>query len=213
MSKPTLREIFYSLDPNIDGASVKYNNYLDVYEQHFFLRRSSPVKLLEIGIEKGGSLSMWQKYFPKASIVGLDIVPGTKKNERDRIKVVIGDQNDKDFLERVGQEEGPFDIIIDDGGHYTPQHLTCFDGLYKYLCNDGLYIVEDLHTCYMPNFNKGEPTFMDFCKFLCDSTSNTDPNSQIKNMHFYRSMVVIEKGFTPGQKVLSPGFELVPYPQ
>lgn len=206
----TIRELFYTLDPNTDGASVKYDSYLDVYDQIFTPLRDKEIKLLEIGIEKGGSLSIWSKAFPKGKIVGLDIVPGCKKNERDNIKVHIGDQTDRAFLTSVGKEDGPFDIIIDDGGHYTNQHNICLETLYEYLKIDGLYIIEDLHTCYMEQFHKNQPTIMDTCKDLIDRTSNGP--SIFKSMHFYRNIVVMEKGYTEPKKVTSQGFEQVPYP-
>lgn len=213
----TLYEIFQSLDPEVDGASIKVQNYFEVYETFLSSRRDMPLKLLEIGIEKGGSLAMWKKYLPNASIVGIDILQGCKQREREGIKVYIGDQSDPLLLSNVISNEAPFDIIIDDGGHHTNELIGSFMRLFPYLRTDGLYIVEDLHTCFMPEFDSHLPTFMTFAASLCPLTTSpraTDPvlDRTIKNMHFYSNMVVIEKGFTPSVNIKSPGFDSVPYP-
>ncbi|MBX6392006.1 MAG: hypothetical protein IRY96_00920, partial [Burkholderiales bacterium] len=52
----------------------KWSSYLEVYNRLFTLFRPLPVRLLEIGVQNGGSLEVWAKYFPNAElIVGCDI--------------------------------------------------------------------------------------------------------------------------------------------
>ena len=50
-------------------------------------------------------------------------------------------------------ELGPFDVVIDDGGHTTGQQIQSFLHLYfSAMKTDGIYIVEDLHTNYWPEY-------------------------------------------------------------
>jgi hypothetical protein len=54
----------------------KWIHYLDIYEHHFAAYRTTPVKFLEIGVFKGGSLELWRNYFGmNATIFGIDIDP------------------------------------------------------------------------------------------------------------------------------------------
>ena len=83
----------------------------------------------------------------------------------------IGDQSDPGFLTRIGQTHGPFDLIVDDGGHQMHQQTTSFRHLWPRLNDRGLYIVEDTHTSYWPGFGGGlrQPTsFIEFAKDLID---------------------------------------------
>jgi len=43
-----------------------------LYPQYLSPRRDEALTLLEIGIKKGNSLTMFEEFFPNATIVGLD---------------------------------------------------------------------------------------------------------------------------------------------
>jgi hypothetical protein len=139
------------------GVNVhKWLHYFEIYERHFAPFRGKPVKVLEIGVYKGGSLRMWQAYFgSNSTIVGLDINPTCKKFEKtaDNIHVRIGDQESQSFLTSVQKEFGLFDIVIDDGGHTTGQQIQSFIQLYFFSMKpEGIYLVEDLHTNYWKRY-------------------------------------------------------------
>ena len=54
------------LDIYIEGGPQlvhKWHHYLPIYERYFAPWRSKPVRFLELGVSKGGSLSMWRRYF------------------------------------------------------------------------------------------------------------------------------------------------------
>ena len=74
--------------------SDKWALYLRECERLFQVCQDLPVRLFEIGVQNGGSLEVWARYFPRAqSIVGCDIDPNCGKLVFDdfRIKVVVGD--------------------------------------------------------------------------------------------------------------------------
>ncbi len=220
-----LKHIFDTLDPLLDGASVKYEHYLDIYNQEFKDIRHDKLNILEIGIEKGGSLSLWDKFFTnkETTIVGIDIVPGCKSRQRNKIKVEIGDQTDLNFLSSLNKY-GKFDIVIDDGGHHINEHIIAFNYIFNNLLNNkGLYFIEDLHTCYMPEFKGGidKNTFMDAIGGLIHHPTiqnkeilniNEDYFGLIDNIKIYNSLVVITKQQTIRNKITSNGFSYVPYP-
>lgn len=134
------------------GVIRKLQNYYEEYDLMFSYLQNKPLNLLEIGVQKGGSIATWLEYFPKAHVVGIDIDAECKKYERGGAKIYIGSQEDEDFLLEVEKKEGPFDIIIDDGGHTMKQNLITFNALFPLLKEDGIYVIEDLHTSYWSKF-------------------------------------------------------------
>ena len=61
-----LKNLFF----NSKKFSVKHNNYFSIYEKELSSYRTRKFNLLEIGILHGGSLHMWDEYFPNAKIFG-----------------------------------------------------------------------------------------------------------------------------------------------
>jgi spermidine synthase len=217
----TVEEVFNSIYKD-RGGSIKFTMYLEVYEECFLPIKNKKLKILEIGIERGGSLSLWEEYFDFAEIYAVDIDPRCKSNERENIHIFTGDQADEVFMTEVAETAGNFDIIIDDGGHFSEHHKKSFDVLFPYLNDDGLYIVEDLHTAYYEAFNGGykKDNFVDFCKKLCDFPTYNGPvendeaskyRNKIKEIKFYNSLVVIRKGYHNLNKVVTPDFNNIPF--
>ncbi len=178
--------------------------------------------MLEIGVLAGGSLQIWQKFLgDDATIVGLDIAPATARNAPD-YKVHIGDQTDSVFLAEVAAESGPFDIVIDDGGHEMDQQITSFATLYPLLRDGGCYIVEDAFTSYWDEFGGGlgrAGTFMEFAKQRIDELDGdfhgapTAFTRSTTSVHFYKGMVVFEKKPNePPQYMISMDGELTHRP-
>ncbi len=50
----------FSADTNVH----KWHHYFDIYTKHFDAYRNRPIRMLEIGVFRGGSLRMWKEYFP-----------------------------------------------------------------------------------------------------------------------------------------------------
>ena len=79
---------------------LKWSNYGPIYDRHFAPFREHSINILEIGVLKGGSMRMWEKYFPKANIFGIDINEECLQYQSDRTKIFIGDQSDVSFLRK-----------------------------------------------------------------------------------------------------------------
>ena len=168
----------------------KWHHYFEIYERFFArLRDRAELRLLEIGVFRGGSLDLWKSYFHRdALVVGVDIDPACKAFARPESKVAveIGDQSDPAFLKSVALRYGPFDVIIDDGGHMTSQQIASFDALYpEALTDDGIYLVEDLHTNFWRGFRDTKLSFVDLAKSLVDRLH--EPYFQHESELFFRS--------------------------
>lgn len=126
-----------------------------------------PKAILEIGVQTGDSLRMWMERFPNAKVVGIDIEETCGKPEG--ATVVIGDGHDPDLLAKVWGQYGPFDLVIDDGSHQVAHQIRTFEALLPRIGRGGMYVCEDLHTSYWPQFvHNGEPTFIDRAKASLD---------------------------------------------
>ena len=121
-----------------------FHNYSPIYEQYLQGLRNRPIKMLEIGVLYGNSLRAWYEYFPKATIVGMD-VKDVRHLENDRIKIFIGHQGIRGQLKKFTATFGKdFDVIVDDGNHINHDMLTSLGYLYSHLSPGGLYFIEDL---------------------------------------------------------------------
>jgi hypothetical protein len=187
----------------------KWKHYFPIYERHFKDFVYKPVTLIEIGCGRGGSLQMWKQYFgPHARIIGIDIYPESKKFEEDQIEVYIGEQQDHEFLQSLITSVGTPDIVIDDGSHIMSHVVSSFQFLYPRMLKNGVYLVEDLHTAYWEEYEGGlrkPSTFIELCKTLIDELNAehtrgavppTDFTKTTMSMHFYDSVVVLERGAT-----------------
>src|ERR1700733_2130778 len=125
----------------------KWHHYLEIYERHLSPYKNKPLFFLEIGVFDGGSLDMWRRYFGEsATIVGIDINEKCAERVDPPSIVRIGSQADKEFLQSIVNEFGRPDVVLDDGSHMASHQLASFRALFEAVKDDGLYIIEDMHT-------------------------------------------------------------------
>jgi len=171
-SPEILSDPLYKMWTTIPGGH-KWTHYFHAYESIFGLRRTEPLKILEIGVWHGASLKLWKKYFthPNTIIVGVDVLPECRQFDSPAtgVHVRIGSQADPAFLNQVVKEFGPFDIIMDDGSHFSSHIITSFNHLYADGLKDtGIYFVEDLHANYWHPWRDSKKSFLDVCKELME---------------------------------------------
>lgn len=138
--------------------SDKWSSYLVEYQRLFCEYQDRPVSLLEIGIQNGGSLEIWGKYFAKArTITGCDINDrcGALKFEDSRIAVVVGDANSDPVQGKILERSADFDLIIDDGSHTSGDIVKSFARYFPRLNAGGIFLAEDLHCSYWRDFEGG----------------------------------------------------------
>ena len=209
--------------PDLGALAVRYGSdkwgqthwFTQHYERHFAPLREEPLKLLEIGVggyndpeSGGGSLKMWRRYFPRASVYGLDYFDKSRVSGP-RLTVLRGDQNDPAQLAALAKEHGPFDIVIDDGSHINEHVLTSFHALFPHVRTGGFYVIEDLWTSYLPGYGGddrdfGVPTTMlGLLKTLMDDLHHEERDAEgeptpteagVVGMHVYHNIAFLEKG-------------------
>ncbi len=99
----------------------------------------------------GKSIPVWREYLPNARISMFEY---DEKCARPFEKIVdelyVGDQRDKEKMREVGEQGGPFDIIVDDGGHTRKAQINSLIALWPFVKKrGGIYIIEDIFTSYL----------------------------------------------------------------
>ncbi len=151
----SLRELYQQ---HSDKVSAKWSSYLTLYDEFFAPYRDKPIRLLELGVQNGGSLEIWAKYFENSQqFVGCDIDPlcGDLVYEDPRVQLVLGDINSDEAYARVMALSNEYDIIIDDASHRSGDIIQSFVKLFPALSEEGLYVIEDLHCSYWQAYDGG----------------------------------------------------------
>jgi SAM-dependent methyltransferase len=155
-------------------SSDKWESYLRVYDRFFAPFRHEPVRIVEVGVQNGGSLEVLAKYFENAArIIGCDNNPlcGNLLYDDPRISVIVGDVNSRESFALVAQTAGSIDLFIDDGSHVSRDILTTFAAYFSLLAPGGIYIIEDTHCLYREAWSGGilrATTALQFFKLLTD---------------------------------------------
>jgi hypothetical protein len=142
-----LKELFnkYGCD------KAKKHHYHTVYQPEFEPLQNESINILEVGVFKGESASVWIDFFPNATVYGLDIFVRVSAEDipilqHPRVKWLKGDSTHPSVSGAI-QKAWPdvqFDIIIDDGLHTPEANAQTFKNLFPFVKSTGSYYVEDV---------------------------------------------------------------------
>lgn len=113
------------------------HSYARVYNRYIQGRK----KILEIGIQRGGSLLAWAA--TGAETWGIDIIP-CPQYLAGRVKAVKGDAYKPEAIKFFKDQGVKFDMIVEDGSH-LPEHIIWAAQNYtSLLAEKGVMIIEDI---------------------------------------------------------------------
>lgn len=184
------------------GSDKGWHLYTDYYEELFRGLLRKPVKILEIGVDGGGSLKMWHDWFyhQDTRIYGIEIqdkglvlYPKTQ--------LFITDATSPNAVFDITRAVGPFDIIIEDASHYTKDQKTLLEQWFPHLKPGGIWITEDTHSGYhYPWNNTDEVPFVHSLREYIDRLNENGrdqcgkpTDSDIEEIIFRKSLVIIKK--------------------
>jgi hypothetical protein len=146
----TLRQIFndHKYAPDY-GDKGSVHTYIDEYETLLFPYKTG-CSVLEIGLEHGGSLKMWNEYFTNSQITGITLYYPTyltsphslEDINNNKINVIINNACSSEILSSV--EHFGFDVIIDDGSHLVEEQIASFNLFKRRMNKGGIYVIEDI---------------------------------------------------------------------
>lgn len=191
---------------NTGPAVHKWHQYIPVYDRYFSAFRNRPIRFLEIGVQNGGSLQIWRKYFgPDARICGIDIDPTCAELDGQAAMVRIGSQVDPEFLRSVVEEMGGVDVVLDDGSHLMPHMKESLRILFPLLNEGGVYMIEDVHCAYMQRYGGGTRSKGNLLNHVRDIIDDMhrwyhplpphvpELDRMVSAVHVHDSIVVLEK--------------------
>jgi len=155
---------------NSPETSLKITTYFPIYANLFSHLIGSKCTFIETGVLNGGSLFMWRSWLgPDAEIIGIDLNREAKKWEDHGFDIYICDQGNPKELEQVLLQVGPFDVLLDDGGHQSFQQITTLCTGLKHGKDTSVIVVEDTHTSFMKEFSRhGQHSFCEYAKDATD---------------------------------------------
>jgi hypothetical protein len=124
------------------------HDFLRLYERRLAHLRDATFVMFEIGVYQGGSVKTWSEYFPRATIVGMDVNTDCRQYQQGNIQIRIGDASNPQFLFDVLKEFGRPLVVLDDGSHQWDHQIQSLQILFPNLIPSGIYIVEDLDTSF-----------------------------------------------------------------
>ena len=146
MDKNILEEI-------VDNATTDKNtthSYLPLYQKLLISKKETAKNVLEIGIDKGGSIKLWHNFFTNAIVYGIDIMNSNDvcediKNKENIILYTSSNAYNTDFFtNHLLNKNIKFDLILDDGSH-SLENMKQFIKLYsQIMTDDGILIIEDI---------------------------------------------------------------------
>ena len=142
---------FYEIGLNQPDKTdkVSHHRYDRFYPLFLESLRDQEFNMLEIGVGSGGSLRLWEEYFPKASIHGADVDYNYFEESSERFTLHKFDQSNPNDLKEIVNTLPKCKFIIDDGSHHPHHQFTTFIELFKNLLEpEGVYIIEDIECNY-----------------------------------------------------------------
>eukprot|EP00747_Dinoflagellata_sp_TGD_P163177 gnl/TRDRNA2_/TRDRNA2_181579_c0_seq1.p1 gnl/TRDRNA2_/TRDRNA2_181579_c0~~gnl/TRDRNA2_/TRDRNA2_181579_c0_seq1.p1 ORF type:complete len:348 (-),score=46.57 gnl/TRDRNA2_/TRDRNA2_181579_c0_seq1:113-1156(-) len=166
----------------------KWSNALEAYQRHFAPWISQELRLVEVGVQSGGSMQMWQAVLgSKCHMYGIDINPQANQFADAQTTIVIGDQGDKNMWRNffpnylLGYH---IDMLVDDGGHLPDQMLTTLLETFWQLNEGGYIAIEDIHGLhYIEEF------FAPAAKHLAFFASH----KALESVHVYPFLLVVKR--------------------
>ena len=170
-----------------------YHNFTSVYGEKLNHLKNENIRFLEVGIEHGHSLLMWNEYFKNATLYGADILDKSFLDSN-KIKTFIIDQENENDLMSLPND---LDIILDDGGHTMLQQQKTLNILFNHkLKSGGYFILEDLHTSNKKYYNThGSNEYNNTLRLLYDLKNknlSSDNQYHITISDFNKLLSIIE---------------------
>ena len=172
------------------------HGYLEFYQEVLGRRRDEPLRILEIGVLYGYSLLTWERCFPKASIVGIDVHRFTEASTFERAQIEIFDAARQPQAESfLARHPDGFDLVVEDASHQSAEMIRLLELYWPAVRPGGWYAMEDVR-CGYELYYGGEPhgdspSIVDRVRHLVDDALATIDG--IRQLRVYRNIVFLEK--------------------
>lgn len=139
------------IDVKTDKAYLHF--YCPFYDQFLEPLRHTATWVAEVGVRTGASVKMWERYFSRAKLLGMDITwkawqdkDAWLRNHSDRVTLKLADQAKRKQLKDAMASTGPFDVFVEDGNHALDQQQITLSTVWPMIKSGGFFIWEDIHS-------------------------------------------------------------------
>lgn len=123
------------------GDKGTLHSYIEIYEKE--MNKTDGINILEIGVQRGHSIRMWQDYFTNSNVYGIDVTLSNVIYDGLH-NVFICDATDKEQID-LTFDDIMFDYVVDDGSHLIDHQIKSFDILWPRIKPGGKYFIEDVN--------------------------------------------------------------------
>lgn len=140
-------ELYEPLSSGVTTALGSDKGTTHAFMDYYYINEFSPIKekhinLLEIGVDSGKSLVLWNQWFTNGKIFGLDINDLRFPIDTPNIIFTKADAYRTETASMF--EDNFFDYIIDDGPHSLESFLSVIPLYFSKLCVGGKLVIEDI---------------------------------------------------------------------
>lgn len=142
MERQTLEQIIKSKRLWRTDKSTVHSYIPHLYDQFLDPLRDEEINILEIGTREGDSIRLWDDFFTKANIYGMDNNNAKLYEEvvSEKVTMHLGNAYSQEMADKVPD----MDVIIDDGPHSLASQLLCIEFYFNKLKEGGIIIIEDI---------------------------------------------------------------------
>jgi hypothetical protein len=144
----------------------------------------------ELGVDRGGSLEMWQALFPDGAVVGVDHdraarwPAGTHR--------VVADQDDPDLPRRLAGISPRYDLIVDDASHQGALSRQTFQLLWPLVAPGRWYVIEDWQVGFdNVGWDVFDASMVDLARSLLSHLDT--PDGGVASISYRFGMILLER--------------------
>lgn len=149
----------------------KQRNYR-MFAEYLGPIKNEPMKVLELGLECSKSnqtvksVKIWRKYLPNSQMAVLEEDPVCADTVKTMVDyIIIGNQADLRVLD-LAKFTAFYSVIIDYGGKTRKQQVNSLIGLWPYLGQGGIYIMENVSLSFLDKNNDNVDSSYDIIIYL-----------------------------------------------
>eukprot|EP00929_Paragymnodinium_shiwhaense_P077638 TRINITY_DN3_c0_g1_i1.p1 TRINITY_DN3_c0_g1~~TRINITY_DN3_c0_g1_i1.p1 ORF type:complete len:382 (+),score=40.47 TRINITY_DN3_c0_g1_i1:92-1237(+) len=187
----------------------KWSNAIAAYQPQLGRFIGLPIHMAEIGVQSGGSLTMWHSVIgAQCHVYGLDINPESLQFKDASTTIVIGDQEDPKMWQNffTNTVKSPLSILVDDGGHEPNQMFVTLREVFPKLTADGVIAIEDIHISPYSSAAYSNGWFNPAAIFL----ANQAQQGKLTSVHLYPFLLIATREQAPRLPMQGGKSEVVP---
>lgn len=166
----------------------KWNNALEAYQQHFAGLSGQRLKLVEVGVEAGGAISMWRSVLgARCHVYGFGTDASVMEFTDPMATMTYGDQmNAQSWISFFNlTTRGSVDLVVTSGGRPPEEMVLGMMQAFNHLAPGGMVSFEDLHG----RPERLEPFFSATVHFMARESEL----NQVASVHIYPFMMLLQK--------------------